>query len=84
MIHYGAKNVNTPAQMTLMGYSEETEWTLKTADVPAWTAGDKLTFAVQSYYHRGAGANDIEKAQYLNSSSFGSSVWSQLVTLTHP
>ena len=64
-----------------MGYSETPSWTLAAADVPALEAGDKIYLYVQTFNVKGRGANDIEKAAYLNEHELGSA-WSDPVILT--
>lgn len=81
VIHYGNANVTDPKQMTLMGYATGASWTLDAANVPALTDGDTISFAVMAYNEVGQGANDIEKAAWLNEHGVGSP-WSDIVKLT--
>lgn len=82
VIHYGNANVTDPKQMTLMGYATTPSWTLDEANVPELADGDTISLAVMAYNEVGQGANDIEKAAWLNTNGHGSP-WSDLVTLTN-
>lgn len=64
-----------------MGYTESNSWALASGDVPSLQPGDKLYLYVQTFNEVGTGANDIEKAQYLNTNALGSE-WSEPVILT--
>jgi hypothetical protein len=64
-----------------MGYTESNSWALASGDVPSLQPGDKLYLYVQTFNEVGTGANDIEKAQYLNTNALGSD-WSEPVVLT--
>ncbi|MFK4900598.1 fibronectin type III domain-containing protein [Lactococcus petauri] len=81
VIHYGNANQSDPHEAIYMGYTESKSWTLSSADAPALQVGDKLYLYVQSFNEVGTGANDIEKAQYLNTNVLGSE-WSKEVVLT--
>lgn len=80
--HYGGANQSDPKDAKFMGYSETTTWTLKSADVPELEAGDKIYIYVQSFREKGEGANEIEKARFLNEGEFTGSAWSKEVVLT--
>lgn len=80
--HYGGANQADPKEAKFMGYSETTTWTLKAADVPELEAGDKIYIYVQSFREKGEGANEIEKARFLNEGAFTGSPWSKEVVLT--
>lgn len=81
VVHYGNANVTDPKQMIFMGYSATPSWTLDETNVPAMEDGDTITLAVMAYNEVGQGANDVEKAAWLNTNGHGSA-WSELVTLT--
>lgn len=77
VIHYGDANVTDPKLAIKMGYSETNAWTLNSADVPAHTDTDKLSFYVQSFSVLGTGDTDIAKAQQLNTAEdITGSAWS--------
>lgn len=80
--HYGGANQSDPKEAKFMGYSETTTWTLKAADVPELEAGDEIYIYVQSFREKGEGANEIEKARFLNEGAFTGSAWSKEVVLT--
>lgn len=80
--HYGEANQSDPKEAKFMGYSETTTWTLKAADVPELEAGDKIYIYVQAFREKGEGANEIEKARFLNEGEFIGSAWSKEVVLT--
>ncbi|WP_225667007.1 fibronectin type III domain-containing protein [Lactococcus garvieae] len=80
VIHYSEANESDPHNAKFMGYSESDSWSLTQADVPALQTGDKFYLYVQSFNKVGVGANDIEKAQYLNTTALGSA-WSIPVVL---
>ncbi|MDV7772408.1 DUF1071 domain-containing protein [Enterococcus hirae] len=75
------KNESDPHEATFMGYSETTSWTLAAKDVPTLNSTDKIYLYVQTFNKKGTGANDIEKAAYLNENALGSA-WSDPVILT--
>ncbi|HFD6482296.1 TPA: fibronectin type III domain-containing protein [Enterococcus hirae] len=81
VIHYGNANESDPHDATMMGYSETPSWTLETKDVPSLVSTDKIYLYVQTFNKKGTGANDIEKAAYLNEHALGSA-WSEPVILT--
>lgn len=81
VIHYGDANQSDPHQAVKMGYSETNNWTLAAEDVPILEAGDEIYFYVQTFNNLGEGANDIEKAAFLNENKLGSA-WSNPVVLT--
>jgi hypothetical protein len=65
----------------MMGYSETTSWTLAVENVPLLEEGEKIYLYVQAFTELGLGADDIEKAQYLNVHKRGSD-WSEPAILT--
>lgn len=67
-----------------MGYSETGSWTLNSADVPAYAAGELLYFYVQTYRALGIGADGVEKARYLHDGDFNGSAWSSVFVLPKP
>lgn len=81
VIHYGNANESDPHEATFMGYSETTSWMLAAKDVPSLNSTDKIYLYVQTFNKKGTGANDIEKAAYLNENALGSA-WSDPVILT--
>lgn len=81
VIHYGNANESDPHEAIFMGYSETPSWTLAAADVPALNSADKIYLYVQTFNVKGRGANDIEKAAYLNEHELGSA-WSDPAILT--
>lgn len=81
VIHYGDANQSDPHQAIKMGYSETNSWTLAAKDVPSLNSTDKIYLYVQTFNKKGTGANDIEKAAYLNENALGSA-WSDPVILT--
>lgn len=81
VIHYSGANQADPHDAIFMGYTEATDWNLAAGDVPALEAGDKIYLYVQSYREIGEGANDAEKAAYLNSGPFTGSSWSDQIEL---
>lgn len=81
VIHYGNANESDPHEATFMGYSETTFWTLASKDVPSLVSTDKIYLYVQTFNKKGTGANDTEKAAYLNEHALGSA-WSDAVILT--
>jgi hypothetical protein len=83
LVHYGDANVSDPSQAIYMGYTETTSWTLAAGDVPTLAEGDTLQLFIQAFPVVGEGANDIEKAKFLNENKFGSE-WSEPIILTKP
>lgn len=81
VIHYGNANESNPKKAIFMGYTETNTWTLSKENLPANTTGDKLYFYVQTFNDLGEGANDIEKASYLNNNKLGSA-WSEPTIIT--
>lgn len=81
VIHYGDPG-QTTNDAKFMGYSETNSWTLAADDVPAHVAGDKIYFYAQTFREKGIGANDIEKAKYLNEGNFLGSEWSKVASVT--
>lgn len=81
LIHYGDANVSDPTQTVKMGYTETNSWTLSAANVPTLADNDKLYLYIQAFSDLGEGANDIEKAKFLNENKFGSE-WSEPIVLT--
>lgn len=81
VIHYGNANVSDPHDATMIGYTETTSWKLATKDVPTLNYADKIYLYVQTFNKKGTGANDIEKAAYINEHALGSA-WSDPVILT--
>lgn len=75
MIHMGA--TATPGDATVMYYTEDpvTELTVDDALTGETLAGQSKWFYVQAFNRVGEGANDIEKAQDLNTNALGSE-WS--------
>ncbi len=49
--------------------------------MPHLEAGDEIRFYIQTYNEVGQGANDIEKARYLQDGEFLGSAWSRPVVL---
>lgn len=84
VIHYGNANVTDAKQLTFMGYTETNSFTLPASDVPANTPGDKLTFAVQTFAKTGEGADNIAKAEYLNTKASGSAWGNLTAVVTKP
>lgn len=76
LTHYGDANQTNPTDLTKMGYTEGTTWTLKASDVPALEVGDTINIQVQAYKEKGVGATDVEKARYLHDGEFTGSAWS--------
>ncbi|MFB8699855.1 fibronectin type III domain-containing protein [Enterococcus hirae] len=81
MIHYGDANQSDPHDAIKMGYSETNSWSLEAVDVPPLEEGDKIYLYVQTFNVLGEGANDIEKAEFLNENKLGSA-WSDPAVLT--
>lgn len=79
--HYGEANVSDKGQLTFMGYTETTSWTLAAADVPTHVVGDKFHICVQTFNVKGTGATDIDKARDLHDNHLGSA-WSDEVIVT--
>lgn len=65
-----------------MGYTTGTEWTLPADKVPAHKAGDKIMFNVMAYPIEGQGADDVAKAEYLNTAEVTGSEWSRGSSVT--
>lgn len=78
VIHYLNGDTSDGHEMIYMGYSETKTWTLTEATHGQPMTG-KWTLAVQAFDVVGQGANDIEKAAYLNEHALGSA-WSNPYT----
>lgn len=63
-----------------MGYTENGTWKLSASDVPVMETNDSIYIYVQTFEKVGVGANDIEKASYLNNNVLGSA-WSNACIL---
>ncbi|EPF4429093.1 hypothetical protein ACSSP6_004999 [Escherichia coli] len=81
VLHYADANESDPKKAIYMGYTETTTWTLAAKDVPALEEEDKFYLYVQTFNVLGEGANDIEKAAFLNENKLGSA-WSEPLVLT--
>lgn len=77
VVHYGGANKTAEEDLTLMGYTEGTTWTLPAANVPALTTGDTIDLHVQAYREKGVGTTETQKAAYLHDGQFTGSTWSE-------
>lgn len=81
VIHYGTDT--DPTKAIYMQYSEVSEFTMTDAIYGATLAGTTVNFWVQTFNKVGQGANDIAKAQWLNTTQTGSA-WSPMLKVDFP
>lgn len=67
-----------------MGYSEQPTFTLTAKDVPAHQSGDKIYFYLQASPIVGEGADDVAKAEFVNTAQVTNSDWSKVASVTFP
>lgn len=81
VVHCSPANDPDPKNAIFMFYSETSDYRFTPSKLQPHNAGDKLYFYVQTFEVKGVGANETEKAQYLNSTQFGSA-WSDVTEMT--
>lgn len=81
VVHCSPANDPDPKNAIFMFYTETSDYRFTPSKLQNHVAGDKLYFYVQTFEVKGVGANETEKAQYLNSTQFGSA-WSDVTEMT--
>lgn len=81
VIHCSPANDPDPHNAIYMFYSETSDYRFTPSKLQAHEVGDDLYFWVQTFNVKGVGANETEKAEYLNTTQLGSA-WSDVVKIT--
>lgn len=81
VVHASPVNESDPHKAIFMYYTESPNYRFTPSNLQPHQPGDILRYWVQAFDEVGVGANETEKAEYLNVNKYGSE-WSAVVEMT--
>lgn len=81
VVHASPANETDPHKAIFMYYTEDPNYRFTPSNLQPHQPGDVLRYWVQAFDEVGVGANETEKAEYLNVNGYGSE-WSSVVEMT--